>query len=126
MDNSNIETCLNAVEATFEIEADCIVRSDLGALSDVAKSKVEQLSVLANAIEAGALRGQTKDTIRRVMRLQATAIEHDRHLQAMRHGLSRTLQRLERLQSDASVGSYNKQGDRVQFSGARGGYESKA
>ena len=95
-------------------------------LSDVAKTKVEQLGALARAIETGALRGQSKQTIRRVMRLQATAVEHDRHLQAMRHGLSRTLQRLERLQSDASVGSYNKHGDRMQFSGARGGYESKA
>lgn len=126
MNSADIEACLNALEETFELEADCIVRSDLGALGGVAKSKVEQLSALAIAIEEGALRGQSKATIRRVMRLQATAVEHDRHLQAMRHGLSRTLRRLERLQSDASVGSYNKHGDRVQFSGARGGYESKA
>jgi len=126
MDNAEIEACIDAIEETFELEADCIVRNDLGALSDVAKSKVEQLGALAIAIEGGALRGQPKATIRRVMQLQATAVEHDRHLQAMRHGLSQTLQRLQRLQTDASVGSYNKHGDRVQFSGARGGYESKA
>jgi len=126
MDNTKIEACINAIEETFEREADCIVRNDLSALNDVAKSKVEQLSALATAIEGGALRGQPKATIRHVMRLQATAVEHDRHLQAMRYGLSQTLQRLQRLQSDASVGSYNKHGDRVQFSGARGGYESKA
>lgn len=126
MDSTHIESCLTLIEQIFEREADGIVRSDLSELGEIAKAKVEHLSALAVAIEAGGLRGQPKAVIKRVLRLQATAVEHDRHLQAMRHGLARTLQRLDRLQSDVNVGSYNEYGGKVQFSGARGRFESKA
>ena len=126
MDSLNLEACLEAVEQTFEQEAEHIIRGQIAEIGALAPIKVEHLGALANAIEGGALRGQPDTLIRRVQRLQATAIEHDQHLQAMRHGLSRVLQRIDRLQSDANVGSYNQYGDRVQFSGARGRYESKA
>ncbi|MEM7637645.1 MAG: hypothetical protein AAF269_01175 [Pseudomonadota bacterium] len=126
MNSLNLEVCLDAVEQTFEQEAEHIIRGQIAEIGALASVKAEHLGALANAIETGALRGQSEDLISRVRRLQATAIEHDQHLQAMRHGLSRALQRIDRLQSDANVGSYNQNGARVQFSGARGRYESKA
>lgn len=126
MDNLNIEACLDAIEQTFEMEAEHIVRGQLAELGALAREKVDQLGSLSNAIEQGALRGQSKDVIDRVRRLQMTAVEHDRHLVAMRHGLSRLLERMGRLQSDSNVGSYNRYGAKVQFSNARGGFESKA
>ncbi|MEM7329981.1 MAG: hypothetical protein AAF437_14665 [Pseudomonadota bacterium] len=126
MDNPNIESCLAAVEETFEREAEHIVRGEIAGIGELAAIKAANLGALSNAIESGALKGQPETIINRVRRLQSTAIEHDRHLQAMRHGLSRVLQRIDRIQSDANVGSYNQYGDRVQFSGARGRFESKA
>ena len=126
MDNLNIEACLDTIEQTFEQEAEHIVRGELNEIGALAKTKVEHLGALSNAIERGALRGQSETVIDRVRRLQMTALEHDRHLQAMRHGLSRMLQRIDRLQNDANVGSYNQYGARVQFSNARGSFESKA
>ena len=126
MDNLNIEACLDAIERTFEMEAEHIVRGQLVELGALAKDKVEQLSTLSNAIERGALQGQPNAVVDRVRKLQMTATEHDRHLLAMRHGLSRLLERMGRLQSDANVGSYNRYGAKVQFSNARGGFESKA
>ncbi|MEO1405809.1 MAG: hypothetical protein AAFV54_04880 [Pseudomonadota bacterium] len=126
MDNLNIEACLDTIEQTFEQEAEHIVRGELNEIGALAKTKVEHLGALSNAIEQGALRGQSETVIDRVRRLQMTALEHDRHLQAMRHGLSRMLQRIDRLQNDANVGSYNQYGARVQFSNARGSFESKA
>ena len=126
MDNPNIEACLDAIEQTFEMEAEHIVRGQLVELGALAREKVDQLGKLSNAIEQGALRGQPKAVIDRVRRLQTTAAEHDRHLVAMRHGLSRLLERMGRLQNDSNVGSYNRYGAKVQFSNARGGFESKA
>lgn len=126
MDNPNIEACLDAIERTFEIEAEHIVRGQLVEIGALAKDKVDQLSALSNAIEQGGLRGQPNAVIDRVKKLQTTAAEHDRHLVAMRHGLSRLLERMGRLQNDSNVGSYNRYGAKVQFSNARGGFESKA
>lgn len=126
MDKIDIEACLDAIEQTFEQEAACIIESDLSALGKIAQAKVQHLSALSIAIESGALRGQSDAVIERLQKLQSVAAEHDRHLQAVRHGLSRTLKRLDRLQADANVGSYNQQGARVQFSNARGRFESKA
>ena len=126
MDNLNIEACLDAIEQTFEMEAEHIVRGQLTELGALARDKVDQLGTLSNAIEQGALRGQPKDVVDRVRRLQITAVEHDRHLVAMRHGLSRLLESMGRLQNDSNVGSYNQYGAKVQFSNARGGFESKA
>ena len=126
MDKINIEACLEAIAQTFEREAESIVSGDLSALGDIAQAKVQHLSALSDAIEGGALRNQPASVIARIQKLQSTAAEHDRHLQAVRHGLSRTLERLDRIQSDVNVGSYDQQGTRVQFSDARGRFESKA
>ena len=126
MSNISIEACLDIVEQTFEQEAEHIIRGEIAEIGALAPIKIEHLGVLYNAIEQGALRGKSDTMIQRVKRLQATAMEHDKHLLAMRNGLSRTLERLNRLSSDANVGSYNQYGARVQFSGARGGFESKA
>lgn len=126
MTDLNIETCLNLIEQTFEAEAEHIVRGQIAEVGALARTKVEHLESLSNAIEAGALRDQPEAVIRRVQKLQATALEHDRHLQAMRFGLSRMIERIERLQSDTNVGSYNQYGARVQFSNSRGRFESKA
>lgn len=126
MDSVTLESCLSSIEQTFEQEAALIVRGEISELGDLSKTKLENLEALSNAIESGALRGQPEAIVHRVQRLQMTAIEHDRHLRAMQHGLTRIRERIERLQSDAQVGSYNQYGARVQFSGARGRYESKA
>ena len=126
MTDMNIETCLNLIEQTFEAEAEHIVRGEIAEVGALARTKVEHLESLSNAIEAGALRDQPEAVVKRVQKLQATALEHDRHLQAMRFGLSRMIERIERLQSDTNVGSYNQYGARVQFSNSRGRFESKA
>ena len=126
MDNVTLESCLTSIEQTFEQEAAFIVSGEIAEIGALSSAKLAHLETLSNAIESGALRGQSKALISRVQRLQSTAVEHDRHLQAMRHGLTRIRERIDRLQSDAQVGSYNQYGGRVQFSGARGRYESKA
>jgi len=126
MDSVTLESCLSSIEQTFEQEAAFIVSGEIAELSNLSQTKLEHLDALSNAIEGGALRGQPEALIHRVQRLQSTALEHDRHLQAMRHGLTRIRERIDRLQSDAQVGSYNQYGARVQFSGARGRFESKA
>lgn len=126
MSDLSLEACLKAVEDVFEKEAELIVRGDITEIGELARVKADQLNELSNAIESGGLRGQPEAIISRVQHLQVVAVEHDRHLQAMRHGLSRMLDRIDRLRNDASVGSYNEYGAKVQFSDARGGYESKA
>jgi len=126
MDSVTLESCLSSIEQTFEQEAAYIVSGDIAELATLSQTKLVHLEALSNAIERGALRGQPEPLVNRVRRLQSTAVEHDRHLQAMRHGLTRIRERIDRLQSDAQVGSYNQYGTRVQFSGARGRFESKA
>lgn len=126
MDKTALESCLDSIETAFEQEAEHIVRGQVLQLGDTTQAKLEQMNMLSNAIEAGALRDQPASLIQRVQKLQNTALEHDRHLQAMRHGLIRVRERLDRLQSDSNVGSYDQYGSRVQFSGARGRFESKA
>ena len=126
MDKIELEACLDALEGLFEREANNIVSGNLSELGEIAQAKVQHLTALSTAIEGGALRDQPDAVIKRIQSLQATAAEHDQHLQAVRHGLSRTLQRLDRIQADANVGSYNQYGGRVQFSDARGRFESKA
>ena len=126
MNSVTLESCLSSMEQTFEQEAALIVRGEIAELGALSQTKLENLEALSNAIESGALRGQPQAIVHRVQRLQMTAIEHDRHLRAMQHGLTRIRERIDRLQSDAQVGSYNQYGARVQFSGARGRYESKA
>lgn len=126
MDSATIESCLSSIEQSFKQEAALIVRGEIAELGTLSQTKLVNLEALSNAIESGALRGQSEALIHRVQRLQMTAIEHDRHLRAMQHGLTRIRERIDRLQSDAQVGSYNQYGARVQFSGARGRYESKA
>ena len=125
MNSEHIQACLETIEETFALEAQHILNGEINEIGALARTKVEHLGALSTAIEAGALKGQPSAIVNRVKALQRTAIEHDRHLQAMRFGLSRILERLDRIQSDAHVGSYNQYGDRVQFSGARGGFNSK-
>ena len=126
MNSAALEECLNSIENVFEQEAEHIVLGQISELNALSGEKLEHLNNLANAIEGGALRDQPQAIIRRVVKLQATADEHGRHLRAMQHGLKSVISRLDRLQSDSQVGSYNKAGAKVHFSGARGGFESKA
>jgi len=126
MNSETLENCLSTIEDVFEKEAEYIVSGQLSELQELSAAKFEHLTTLSNAIEAGALRGQPETLVKRVSKLQDTASEHGRHLQAMQHGLRRVLSQLDRLQGDSQVGSYDKSGMRVQFSGARGSFESKA
>ena len=126
MNSAALEECLASIENVFEQEAEHIVLGQISELNALSSEKLQHLNNLANAIEAGALRDQPQAVIRRVVKLQATADEHGRHLRAMQHGLKSVITRLDRLQSDSQVGSYNQAGSKVHFSGARGGFESKA
>lgn len=126
MNSETLENCLSTIEDVFEKEAEYIVSGQLAELGELSSAKFEHLTTLSNAIEAGALRGQPETLVKRISKLQATASEHGRHILAMQHGLKRVLSRLDRLQNDSQVGSYDQSGTRVQFSGARGGFESKA
>lgn len=126
MNSIALEECLNSIENVFEQEAEHIVLGQISELNALSGEKLEHLSKLANAIEGGVLKDQPQAIIQRVVKLQATAGEHGRHLRAMQHGLKSVITRLDRLQSDSQVGSYNQAGSKVHFSGARGGFESKA
>ncbi|MFN3214051.1 MAG: hypothetical protein ACE37M_13185 [Henriciella sp.] len=126
MNSANLEACLDSIETVFEQEAEHIVLGQISELNALSSTKLEHLTTLANAIEGGALKDQPQTLIKRVVKLQATADEHGRHLRAMQHGLKSVISRLDRLQSDSQVGSYNQSGSKVHFSGARGGFESKA
>ena len=126
MNSIALEECLDSIENVFAQEAEHIVLGQIGELNALSGSKLEHLTALANAIEGGALKDQPQSLIKRVVKLQATADEHGRHLRAMQHGLKSVISRLDRLQSDSQVGSYNQAGSKVHFSGARGGFESKA
>ena len=126
MNSVALEECLNSIENVFEQEAEHIVLGQISELNALSGEKLEHLSKLANAIEGGVLKDQPQAIIQRVVKLQATADEHGRHLRAMQHGLKSVITRLDRLQSDSQVGSYNQAGSKVHFSGARGGFESKA
>ena len=126
MNSATLEACLDSIEGVFEQEAEHIVLGQISELNALSSTKLEHLSALANAIEGGALKDQPQSLIRRVVKLQATADEHGQHLRAMQYGLKNVINRLDRLQSDSQVGSYNQAGSKVHFSGARGGFESKA
>jgi hypothetical protein len=126
MNPQALEQCLTSIENVFEQEANYIVAGQLFELGELSQSKFAHLSNLSDAIEAGALKGQSPDLVKRVARLQKTADEHGRHLQAMQHGLKRVLGRLDRLQSDSQVGSYDNSGSKIHFSGAQGRFNSKA
>lgn len=126
MTTEQLETCLASIESVFEREAEFIVAGNLAELGELAKVKLEHFDQLTRAIESGALSQQPPSMINRIQKVQATATEHSRHLEAMRHGLGRILTRLGRMQSDTLVGSYNAAGSRVKFSDSVGGYERKA
>ena len=126
MTTEQLETCLTSIESVFEREAEFIVAGNLVELGELAKVKLEHFNQLTSAIESGALSQQPPAMINRIQKVQATATEHSRHLEAMRHGLGRILTRLGRMQSDTLVGSYNEYGSRVKFSDSVGGFESKA
>ena len=126
MTTEQLETCLTSIESVFEREAEFIVAGNLAELGELAKVKLEHFNQLTSAIESGALSQQPPAMINRIQKVQATATEHSRHLEAMRHGLGRILTRLGRMQSDSLVGSYNEYGSRVKFSDSVGGFESKA
>lgn len=121
-----IESCLEAVESVFEREAEFIVAGNIVELGALSTSKLEHLTELSNAIESGALAHATPAIISRVKRLQATASEHSKHLEALRYGLQRVQARLGRMQSDTLVGSYNRYGSQVRFSDSVGAFCSKA
>jgi hypothetical protein len=126
MTTEELKTCLASIESVFEREAEFIVAGNLAELGELAKAKLEHFNALTSAIESGALSQQPRAMIERIQQVQATATEHSRHLEAMRHGLGRILTRLGRMQSDTLVGSYNEYGSRVKFSDSVGGFESKA
>ena len=122
----NIESVFCAVEDLFEQEAEHIVSGNLLELGALSTTKLEHLSALTSAIESGGLINASPTLVNRVKRVQATASEHSKHLEAMRFGLERIRNRMGRMQSDTLVGSYNQYGSRVQFTDADGGFESKA
>lgn len=126
MTTEQLDDCLNSIESVFEREAEFIVAGNLNELGELAQVKLEHFNTLTTAIESGVLAQQSPAMIKRIQNVQATASEHSRHLEAMRHGLGRILTRLGRMQSDTLVGSYNKYGSRVKFSDSVGGFESKA
>ena len=126
MTTEQLDTCLASIESVFEREAEFIVAGNLAELGELAKIKLDHFNALTSAIESGALAQQSPAMIKRIQQVQATAGEHSRHLEAMRHGLGRILTRLGRMQSDTLVGSYNEYGSRVKFSDSVGGFESKA
>lgn len=126
MQPQQFEAALTTLEQVFDQEAEYIVRGQLLEIGELSKTKIEHLQAVSDAIEDGVLRGQPQTLVRRVARLQATASEHGQHLQAMQRGLARVLGRLDRLQNDSQVGSYDQYGSKVQFSGATGRFESKA
>ncbi len=126
MTTEQLQTCLTSIETVFEQEAELIVAGNLPELGELAKVKLEHFNELTAAIESGALSKQPPAVIDRIHKVQSTASEHSRHLEAMRHGLGRIMKRLGRLQTDTQVGSYNKYGSSVQFSDSVGGFESKA
>lgn len=126
MTTADLVNCLDSIDTLFEQEAEMIVAGNLIELGELAKAKAEHFERLSTAIESGALAGQSPQVIERIKHVQATASEHGRHLEAMRHGLGRILTRLGRMQSDTEVGSYNEYGSRVRFSDSVGGFESKA
>ena len=126
MTTAQLVACLDSIESVFEQEAELIVAGNLQQLGELAKIKLEHFNELTIAIESGALSQQPPAMIKRIQKVQATAGEHSRHLEAMRHGLGRVLKRLGRMQSDTQVGSYNKYGSSVQFSDSVGGFEGKA
>ncbi len=126
MTTEQLETCLTSIESVFERGAEFIVAGNLAELGELAKIKLDHFNALTSAIESGALAQQSPAMIKRIQQVQATAGEHSRHLEAMRHGLGRILTRLGRMQSDTLVGSYNEYGSRVKFSDSVGGFESKA
>ncbi len=126
MTTAQLEACLQSIESVFEQEAELIVAGNLPELGELAQLKAEYFNQLATAIESGMLSEQSPAMLNRIKNVQATAAEHARHLEAMRHGLGRILTRLGRMQSDTQVGSYNKYGSRVQFTDSVGAFESKA
>lgn len=126
MTQVNIESSLDAVEDLFEQEAEYIVGGNLIELGALSTAKLEHLDALTSAIESGGLVNASPHLINRVKRVQATASEHSKHLEAMRFGLERIRRRMGGMQSDTLVGSYNQYGSRVQFTDAVGGFESKA
>lgn len=126
MSFAQMEACLNAVESVFDEEAELIVAGKIIALGALSTRKLEHLTALTSEIESGGLVNATPHIINRVKRVQATASEHGKHLEAMRFGLERIRGRMGRMQSDTHVGSYNQYGTRVRFTDSVGGFESKA
>ena len=115
-----------ALQEKAEQEAEFIVAGNLIELAALSTAKLERLTALTNDIESGALVNASPSLVNRIKRVQATASEHGKHLEAMRFGLERIRSRMGRMQSDTLVGSYNQYGSRVQFTDAVGGFESKA
>lgn len=126
MSFAEIETSLTAVESVFEEEAELIVAGKIIELGQLSTRKLEHLTALTSQIESGGLVNATPQIINRVKRVQATASEHGKHLEAMRFGLERIRSRMGGMQTDTQVGSYNQYGNRVRFTDSVGGFESKA
>lgn len=100
-----------------------------GRAAEVAELIGEKMIALQNFeefLDSGRLRTAAPETRRGIERIIQTAEENAAHMEAVRNGVRHALNRLERLNTDAQVGSYGRGGAQLSFSNATGSFSRKA
>lgn len=100
-----------------------------GRASEAAGLIEEKLAALQNfeaLVETRRLGGASLETRRSVERIIQMAEENSSHMEAIRNGIRRAIQRLESLNTGAQVGSYGRGGAQLTFSNSTGKFSRRA
>ncbi len=115
-----------ALSDILELERDLLRSGRAAEAAALIEDKLIALQNFEAVVESRRLGGASLETRRAIERIIQMAEENASHMEAIRHGIRRAIQRLESLNTNAQVGSYGRGGARLSFSNATGSFSRKA
>lgn len=116
--NMQAETLLSFLEK----ELGLLKSGELAEVVALAQEKSTLLRAFEAALQEEGISSADRPAVEAIIK---RAGECDRHLLAIRNGMRSVITRMEGLDHDSYVGSYNQYGDKMAFTGATGGYLKK-
>lgn len=111
-----------ALSDILELERDLLRSGRAAEAAALIEDKLIALQNFEAVVESRRLGGASLETRRAIERIIQMAEENASHMEAIRHGIRRAIQRLESLNTNAQVGSYGRDGARLSFSNATGSF----
>ncbi|MFN7101293.1 MAG: hypothetical protein ACK4N1_01590 [Pseudorhizobium sp.] len=115
-----------ALSDVLERERDLLQTGRAAEAAGLIEEKLAALQNFEALVESRRLGGASLETRRAIERIIQMAEENASHMEAIRNGIRRAIQRLERLNTGAQVGSYGRGGAQLSFSNATGTFSRKA